>query len=120
MTNLSITKITFLNAIPSTVKVDTSSKVKYHTFESLTFFEIKKFVLSITEGNTYLVTPIFSVANMKNKPMLLLSEPFLINNRSNSMLIHNFIVSQWNDSGFNVDQDIQFSFRYKKVFFPFF
>lgn len=48
-----------------------------------------------------------------------LSQPFLVNNKSNSELITRYILEQWNSSGFNISEDtiISFSFKFKRVWF---
>jgi hypothetical protein len=46
-----------------------------------------------------------------------LSEPFLVNNKSDPALIINFILEQWKSSGFQVREGtiITFSIKFKRV-----
>jgi hypothetical protein len=51
-----------------------------------------------------------------SKPRLRLSNPFLVNNKSNPILIIKFIEEQWNSSGFNIDTTVNFYIEFKRVF----
>jgi hypothetical protein len=63
--------------------------------------------------------PLFASSKSVSDATLNLSEPFLVNNRSNSDLIIKFILSQWNTSGFSLKQDtnITFSLKLKRAGF---
>jgi hypothetical protein len=50
-----------------------------------------------------------------------LSEPFLVNNKSDPALIINFILNQWKSSGFELRKGtiITFSLKFKRVWFTY-
>jgi hypothetical protein len=115
--NLSTNNITFLRDIHSSVKIDMSSGWRHHYFDGLS--EISTYIRLIGDEKIYVIIPLFGTSLSQSKPILNLSEPFLINNKSNSDLITKFILEQWKSSGFNINQDstIVFSFKFKSVTF---
>lgn len=114
--NLTTTQITFLRDIHSSIKVDMRSGWRHHYFDG-SLSEISSFIKLIGDDKVYLIIPLFSGSNSLSNATLNLSEPFLINNKSNSGLILNFILDQWKTSGFNINEDttIIFSFKFKRV-----
>ncbi len=116
--NLTTNNITFLKDIHSTIKVDMSSGWRHHYFDG-SISELSSFIKLIGDDKIYLLIPLFASSQSLSKPTLNLSEPFLINNKSNSALIINFIVEQWKSSGFEIRQGttIVFSFKFKRVWF---
>jgi hypothetical protein len=119
--NLSTTKITFLRNVPSDIQVDMSSGWRHHYFDGLSINEISSFIKLIGDDKIYLLIPLFAGSKSFSNATLNLSEPFLVNNKSNSVLITKFIVDQWQSSGFNINQDtlITFSFKFKRVWFSY-
>jgi hypothetical protein len=115
--NLSTTNITFLRNVPSDIKVDMRSGWRPHYFDGLSINEISSFIKLIGDDKIYLLIPLFAGSKSLSKSTLNLSEPFLVNNKSNSDLITKFIIDQWKSSGFNIKQDtlITFSFKFKRV-----
>jgi hypothetical protein len=113
--NLPTNKITFLRDVPSDIKVDMTSGWRHYYFEGLSEYEIWSFIKRFKDDKIFLLIPLFDAS--KTKATLNLSEPFLVNNKSNPVLITNFIMDQWNSSGFNINQGtlIQFSFKFKRV-----
>ncbi len=118
--NLSTKDITFLKHIPSDIKVDMTSGWRYHYFDG-SISELSSFIKLIGDDKIYLLIPLFANSNSLSVPTLNLSEPFLVNNKSNSVLIIKFIVDQWNSSGFELKPDVQisFSFKFKRVWFTY-
>ena len=112
-------QISFLKDIPSDIKVDKTSGWRYHNFNGLSINEISSFIKSIGDDKIYLLIPLFAGSKSKSVSTLNLSEPFLVDNKSNSPLIIKFILEQWNSSGFDLKPDvvISFSFKFKKVWF---
>jgi len=119
--NLSTYQITFLRHIPSDIKVDLTSGWRHHYFDGFTIGEILSFIESIGDDRIYLLIPLFSNAKSLQIATLNLSEPFLVDNKSNPALIAKFIIDQWNSSGFNKKEDIPFtfSFKFKRVWFSY-
>jgi hypothetical protein len=117
--NLSTYQITFLRHIPSDIKVDLTSGWRHHYFDGFTIGEISSFIESIGDDRIYLLIPLFSNTKSLQIATLNLSEPFLVDNKSNPALIAKFIIDQWNSSGFNRKEDIPltFSFKFKRVWF---
>jgi hypothetical protein len=114
--NLTRTDITFLKDVHPSVKIDKTSQWRHHYFDALRLNEISLFIRSIKDDKIYLVIPLFVGTHSSTKATLNLSDPFLINNRSNSDLILKFILYQWDNSGFYINTDITFIFKFKRVF----
>jgi hypothetical protein len=114
---LSISQITFLKFVQTDIKVDMKSGWRHHYFDEFSIGEISKFIESIGDDKIYLLIPLFAASESLQIATLNLSEPFLVNNKSNPALIAKFILSQWNSSGFNKKDDtsIIFSFKFKRV-----
>ena len=114
--NLSRNQITFLRDIQYSVKVDMTScwRPKYIGFCT---FEISKFIKLLGDDRIYLLIPIFSISKSLSNATLNLSEPFLINNKSNPLLIIDFIMEQYNSCGFRLikDNQLYFYFKFKRV-----
>lgn len=119
--NLTTINISFLKYIDSTIKVDMTSGWRYHFFDMLNLSEISTFIKLIGDDKIYLLIPLFTGSHSLAVPTLNLSEPFLVNNKSNSVLITKFIMDQWRISAFDVkdNADIVFSFKFKRVRFSY-
>lgn len=115
--NLTTNNISFLKDIDTNIKVDMRSGWRHHYFDGFGIGEISTFIKLIGDDKIYLLIPLFAGSKSLSKSTLNLSEPFLVNNKSNSVLITKFIFDQWNSSGFNIKQDtlITFSFKFKRV-----
>ena len=114
--DLSRNNITFLKNVPSYLTVDSKSGWRYNYFDgSLT--ELSSFIKQIGNDKIYLLIPLFASSKSLSRPTLNLSEPFLVDNNSNSALILKFILEQWFSSGFEVKEGtiISFSFKFKRV-----
>ncbi len=118
--NLTSKNISFLKDIHSSIKVDMRSGWRHHYFDG-SLSEISNFIKLIGDDKIYLLIPLFASSKSLSVPTLNLSEPFLVNNKSNPALIIKFILDQWNSSGFNKKQDISFtfSFKFKRVWFTY-
>lgn len=117
---LSTNQISFLRDVPSNINVDMTSGWRYHYFDG-SIGELSSFIKLIGDDKIYLLIPLFSKSKSLSAPTLNLSEPFLVNNRSNSNLIIKFILEQWNSSGFQIGEGITitFSFKFKRVWFSY-
>lgn len=113
--NLTTTEITFLKNVHYSVVVDKSSQWKHHSFDALSLNGISTFIRSIKDDKIYLMIPLFVGAHSTTKVTLNLSEPFLINNKSNPELILKFILDQWDNSGFYINTDITFIIKFKRI-----
>jgi len=111
--NLSTNNITFLRDIPSNINVDSKSGWRYRFIEDLSVNEISTFIKLIEDDKIYMIIPQFASSKSLSQARLNLSEVFLVNNKSNPMLITKFVVDQWNNSGFNINQGIKISFCFK-------
>jgi hypothetical protein len=116
--NLTNNNITFLRDVHSSVKVDMTSGWRYHYFDG-SIEELSSFIKLIGDNKIYLLIPLFASSKSLKNATLNLSEPFLVNNESNSALIIKFILEQWNSSGFEIREGstITFSFKFKRVWF---
>jgi hypothetical protein len=112
--NISTKEITFLRDIHSSIKLDMTSRWRYHYFDG-SIYELAKFIKLIGDDKIYLLIPIF--IDTESKPQLILSEPFLVNNKSNPALIIKFILEQWDSSGFRLREGtiISYSFKFKRI-----
>jgi hypothetical protein len=115
--NLTTNKISFLKDIDSSLSVDMRTSWRHHHFDSLSISEISSFIKLIGDDKIYLLIPLFAGSDSLSVSTLNLSEPFLVNNNSNSVLITRFIVDQWQSSGFHMNEDasITFYFKWKRV-----
>lgn len=111
--------ISFLKDAPSNIDVNMTSGWRHHYFDGLSADEMSSFIRLIKDDNIYLLIPLFSSSKSLSKATLNLSEPFLVDNNSNPVLIAKFIIDQWNSSGFIKKEDIAFtfSFKFKRVWF---
>jgi hypothetical protein len=114
--NLTRNQITFLRNVPSDIKVDMTSGWRHHYFDG-SIGELSSFIKLIGDDKIYLLIPLFGSSKSLSKPTLNLSEPFLVDNKSNSALIIKFILEQWKSSGFELGEGtrISFSFKFKRV-----
>jgi hypothetical protein len=114
--NLPSNKIIFLRDVPSNIKVDKTSGWRNYYFDG-SINDLSIFIRSIRDDKIYLLIPLFSNSTSLKNATLNLSEPFFVNNKSNSALIIKFILEQWYSSGFNINQGtlITFSIKFKRV-----
>jgi hypothetical protein len=64
---------------------------RHHYFDGLALYDISSFIKLIGEDKVYLVIPLFAGSKSFSNATLNLSEPFFVNNKSNSNLITRFI-----------------------------
>jgi len=117
--NLSTKQITFLREMPANISVDKTSGWLHHYFDVLS--EIPSFIKLIGDGKIYLIIPFMATSKSLSNPRLRLSQPFLVNNKSTSILIAKFVLNQWQSSGFNVNEasSVYLGFEYKEVWFSY-
>jgi hypothetical protein len=99
--NLTRNQITFLRDIHSSINVDMSSGWRHYYFDG-SIDELSTFIRLIGDDKIYLLIPQFANSESLSVARLNLSEPFLVNNKSNSALIIKFILDQWKSSGFEL------------------
>lgn len=114
--NLTRNQITFLRDVPSDIKVDMTSGWRHHYFDG-SIEELSTFIKLIGDNKIYLLIPLFAASPSLRLATLNLSEPFLVDNQSNSALIIKFIGEQWTSSGFSLREGtlLTFSFKFKRV-----
>lgn len=112
---LSIENITFLKDIKLSIKIDTRSEWRLHCCQALILAEIYRFLTLLSNNDSYLIQPL--IVSSCSGTSIRLSGAFLVNNKSNSVLITNFIVDQLEKSGFDLNSKAMhtFAFNYKKV-----
>jgi hypothetical protein len=114
--NLSRNNITFLRDVPSHIKVDMTSGWRHHYFDG-SISELSSFIKLIGDDKIYLLIPLFAKSKSLQSATLNLSEPFLVDNKSNPALIIKFILEQWDSSGFTLIEGniLSFSLKFKRV-----
>nr|QGP74775.1 hypothetical protein [Russula griseocarnosa] len=119
--NLSTNQISFIKDVHSSVNIDTLSSWKYHYFKNFDFHEIRTFIKLIEDNKIYMIIPSFSTSKSLSNASLYMSEAFLIDNKSNPLLITDFIFNQWNSSGFGLrpESKLIFSFKFKRVWYSY-
>lgn len=117
--NLSTNNITFLREMPSNINVDKTSGWLHHYFDVLS--EIPSFIKLIGDGKIYLIIPFMATSKSLSNPRLILSQPFLVNNKSTSILIAKFVLNQCESSEFNVNgaSSLYIGFEFKEVWFSY-
>jgi hypothetical protein len=117
--NLTTNNISFLKDVPSDIKVDLTSGWRYYYFQNLDINEISSFINWIGDDRVFLLIPLIANSKSFSIATLNLSESFLVNNKSNPVLIIRFIKEQWQSSGFDIKEDAlpTFSFKMKRVWF---
>jgi len=116
--NLTTNQITFLRDVQADIKVDMTSGWRHHYFDG-SIEELSTFIKLIGDDKIYLLIPLFAGSKSLQNATLNLSEPFLVNNKSNSALIIKFVLDQWNSSVFEIKgaSQVTFSFKFKRVWF---
>jgi len=116
---LTRTSITYLKCVPNYIKIDMNSGWQFLLLPDLSLYEIQNYIKSIEKEKIFMIIPIFSTSLDLDKGLLNLSQPFLVDNKSNAHLITKLVVDQWNISGFNIysDRKITFLFKTKRVWF---
>jgi hypothetical protein len=114
--NLTQTQITFLRDVPQDIKVDKTSGWRHHYFDE-SIHELSTFIKLIGDDKIYLLIPLFAGSKSLKNATMHVSEPFLVDNKSNPRLIIKFIQEQWVTSGFEFRNGITiiFSFKFKRV-----
>lgn len=114
--NLPTNKITFLSDVPSNIIVDKTSGWRHYYFDG-SIYELSTFIKLIGDDKIFLLIPLFAKTTSIKSATLNLSEPFLVNNKSDPALIINFILKQWKSSGFELRKGtiITFSLKFKRV-----
>lgn len=116
--NLTRNQITFLKDVSSNIHVDKTSGWRHHYFDG-SISELSTFIKLIGDDKIYLLIPLFAGSKSLKNATMHVSEPFLVDNKSNPKLIIKFILEQWLSSGFEVREGsrITFSFKFKRVWF---
>jgi hypothetical protein len=116
MNNLTRNQITFLRDVPLDIKVDMTSGWRYHFFDE-NIEGLSTYIKLIGDNKIYLLIPLFANSKSLKTATLNISEPFLVDNKSNSRLIIKFILEQWYSSGFELREGVRltFSFKFKRV-----
>ena len=110
--------ISFLKNIPSNLKVDMTSGWRHVYFDDLTYNILSDYLRAIGDNKIYLLIPLFATSEDLSKATLNLSEPFLVNNKSNTVLIIKFMLDQWHTSGFHLNEKrVTVSLKFKRVWF---
>jgi hypothetical protein len=116
--NFTTTKIDFLNNIDKSISIDKSARFHYLKIYTWEASNIAYFLKHIKYNDVYTVFPFISTSGLIKDPYLRLSDPFLVNTKSNPTLIFNFIDEQWKSSGFSMKETppISLYFEFKRVY----
>ena len=110
--NLTRNQITFLRDVPSNIEVDKTSGWRHHYFDG-GIHELSTFIKLIGDDKIYLLIPLFAGSKSLKNATLNLSEPFLVDNKSNPKLIIKFILEQWLSSGFEIREGVTITFSFQ-------
>jgi hypothetical protein len=92
--NFTQTKISFLSTIDRNLKINKSRKYHYSHFNSLSLLVITSYIHQIKDDDILLIFPFITTTKRASDPYLRLSEPFLVTNQSNPILILEFLSDQ--------------------------
>nr|YP_009504232.1 hypothetical protein [Lactifluus hygrophoroides]AWX52957.1 hypothetical protein [Lactifluus hygrophoroides] len=115
---ISTKDITFLIDFDKTINIDKSGKCYYFKFFQINLDDITNFILNLKDNEIYTVTPFISVNCRINNPQLILSRKFLITNKSNPVLIYNYLTQQFNiarDEFYIIESHYFLILNYKRV-----
>ena len=116
MNNFSTTKISFLKDLDKDILIDKSWKSYYFKIFRIDLDNITNFICNLKDNEIYILNPIISITCRKAHPYVNLSEQFLITNKSNPILIYNFLEDQFQllQTQFDFYDDFYFLFlKYK-------
>lgn len=116
---ITIENISFLYKLDKRIDLNKSGKFNYHTFSELHISEIFKFLTQLEDDKIYAIIPLLSKNATPNEPYIVLSQTFLITNKSNFILITKFISKKLNKALdlYDIDWDnrYKFTFKYKEI-----
>ena len=92
---ISINSITFLSDFDKSIDVNINGKSMFMKMRKITCENIESFILTTSYKDIYVVNPFISTSCKYNDPIIGLSRGFLVSNCSNSELICQFILKQY-------------------------
>lgn len=95
---ISTTIITFLNELDNRIDINKSGKFCYYKCPSFETEDIQYFLKTLDDNKIYIIIPFISKNNWVNEPYIILSRQILITNKSNSLLLSNFINDKIEDT----------------------
>jgi hypothetical protein len=119
MNNLTTTNISFLSELGKNIVTNIYSKNYYFKMFNIELEYINNFINNLNDNEVFLINPIISINCKQNEPYLTLSKQFLITNRSDPILIYNFLLNQFDiiNHDFDILEEYYFLiFNYKKVY----
>jgi len=115
---ISTNDISFLIDFDKTINIDKSGKIYYARMFRIELELITKFINDLDQDEIYLINPMISINCRYNEPYLTLSRQFLVSDKSNPVLIANYLISQFciakEDFDFQTNNYFLI-FKYKKV-----
>jgi hypothetical protein len=120
--NLTQNYISYLYLLDRKYSVDRSNKFHYLKLHSWDIYYITLFLSKLRDKDILLIFPYLTSSQNKDDAFLRLSDQFLVTNNSNPKLISEFLQSQYEKSGFFIDDDkeIWLMIKLKIVFISYF
>lgn len=122
---LSTNDISFLIDFDKTIEINKSGKSYYYASYTINLDGVTNFINNLEVDKIYLINALISVNKIIDSPYINLSRQFLITNKSNPYLIHDFLNKKLDQSceEFGTDNindnSYYLIFKYKKVEFDY-
>lgn len=113
MNKITNTKITFLTDLPPRLVTYKSGKYLYQNLFSFEDKQIKYFIENLQDNTIFLIFPFITITKNANDPYLRLSNQYLVTKQSNSELIQNYLLDQWEYSEWNIGDTSQYYLFFK-------
>lgn len=116
---ISTKEITYLKELDNRIIINKTGKFNFFKVVELTINNITKFLNELEDNKVYSLFPLVSANNNPDEPYILLSQSFLVTNKSDPLLIARFVHDKCMLTGklFNIPEFDEFSiiFKYKPV-----
>jgi hypothetical protein len=121
---ISTKDISYLYNLDKRIEVNKLGKFNYYKLDEINIFNILRFKHQLENDRIYAVIPILSKNNTPDEPFIVLSQTFLVTNKSSSSLILKHIVDNLDKTNDLYDieivyTDFKVAFKYKEVKFDY-
>jgi hypothetical protein len=92
---ISVHDISFLVNFDRTIDINKSGKSDFYKMFRINQEHIKDFILNLFDNKIYMINPFISINCRINDPYINLSRQFLITNKSNHKIVHDYLFNQF-------------------------